>query len=824
MKHARRLRQQLDDWQQVWRQVEAMLDRLETARDEDDVPRRKTEALLAAAAVVERRRLAAGVTAVALGDPVVGRLPTRGWDPATGVEVPVLDAWAATVRPGRLPGTDELELAVADLETVSLPPPFEEVSGPLVLEQVRLPASRETLEVATDGAPEMLRVPSYPGGRTPIAPAGSVVLAGVATLFPAADRHAATTHVDTGEGPPPRFVGRWSALATTRRATLPALDEPPPYTTDAPTTGAPPLTSALLAEARSLVADVLDGVASRLPPGRHDDVAATLAAAAGSPGSAATDAADLRAAAQVLDEEGLDEEELDADDGGLVGALERAADAIQGSPAALAAVATAASALAAGLAGAPLGLPVPAPVTAARRAAAVSLDGALDALPGAGSLTGALAVPVESGALAREIDAVVAGRVAYPDGSLRILRTLEVAFARWWPSLVRWMALRCLPGGTLDRAVTRFLQPFVDGLAALVAGTDGGFAVDGLAVAGPVSLGGTLVPTDSPASLVPTLGRVVEAGQVAVLTGARPAAVVVLGVGRDGDRLALLCAPLRLSLAGPDVAPGVPGLVADGAAVAGPSVRLAAAELRRGRADDPARDGLVEQAVALHSELALLLGRDRVATSLGGAGVPDPSGPALQTVTWHGTAPASTAAFVLHGVPEAWWDRSGERPEPRLVRPGELVLLRGAVPPGPDGDPGDPGGGTVQTVVEVDRAVWLPGSMLGRVDLSRAAVLAVDPAALGDLDGPALLCGPRDDLVLVTVRRTWQATALAGPLTLRRDFAGFDLPSLAVGSPLGDALVLAVTGAAPRGPSGVDRELELAAATGLLDDWTRYTR
>ncbi len=77
--------------------------------------------------------------------------------------------------------------------------------------------------------------------------------------------------------------------------------------------------------------------------------------------------------------------------------------------------------------------------------------------------------------------------------------------------------------------------------------------------------------------------------------------------------------------------------------------------------------------------------------------------------------------------------------------------------------------------------------------------------------------------MLLTARRTWQASALTGPVTLRRDFAGFDLPSLAVGTPLGDDLVAQATGASPGGPD-VDRELELAAATGLLDDWTRYAR
>lgn len=813
MRYARRLRHQLDEWQQVWRQVEAMVDRLETAREEDDVPRAKTESLLVAAGVLERRRLAAGAGSTPLGDPVVHRLPTTGWDPDTG-QVVAVDAWDPVVRLGRLPGTDELELAVADLETVAFPLPLADVSGPLVLDQVRLFPSRPIFEVELDGVKQMLRVPSYPGGDTPLQAAGSVVLEDVPSLFPLADRHAAATFVGDGEEEPPAFVGTWTALTLARRVRLPGEPDPPPYTTDVVGTGSAPLTSALLDQAQALVADVLVGFPAQLP-GTHGAVAAELASAArGAAGTPATDAEALRTTADLLDAEGLD-----APDEGLVEALETAADSLSASPEALLAVADAAEALAAALVGAPLGLPAPGPVVANRVARATALGAALAALPAPGSLSGLLALPVELGALGREIDAVVAGRLAYPDGSLRILRTLELAFARWWPGLLRWMRLRSRPGGALDRGLDAFLQPFVDGLSALVTGTDGGFAVDGLELAVPVSSGAALLPVDAPASLLPVLTRAVEAGQVATLPGTRPAAAFVLGLGRDGDRLAVLTAPLRVSLASP--ADGVPGLVDAGTTLSGSAPALTTADLRRGLATDPARDGTVEQAVALHGQLALLLGRTRLDARLGAVRVPDPAGPALHSIVWHGEVGASTSAFVLLGAPEAWWDRTGETPVPTLVRPGELLLLRGDLPPDDEASAGVPG--TVQTVLEVDRAVWVPGSMLDRLDLGHAALLATDPSALQDVGGPALLCGPQDDLVLLTARRTWQAAPLTGPVTLRRDFAGFDLPSLAVGTPLGDDLVAQVTGTSPGGPD-VDRELELAAATGLLDDWTRYAR
>lgn len=820
MKHARRLRQQLDDWQQMWRQVEAFVDRLETARDEDDVARRKTDALLAAAGAVERLRRAAGATPVPLGDPVVDRLPTTAWDEAEQEVVAVTAPWAGTSRQARLPGNDEVEMAVADLATASFPPPFpEELSQALVLDAVRLLLARDTLAVELDGVLDTLRVPSYPGTGLGIVTVTQADLE-VDSLFSAADRHDATMDaLDPDEDADP-FVRSWSWLAIRRRVQLPALDPPPPLSSaggaSGEATGGVPLSSALLDQGASLVADALGGRALRLPPGVHVTVARSLAdAASAAAASSSPDAAALREAAVVLDEEGVD-----SDVDGLVEALESAADSVAGSPAALSALAQAAGALAAALTTSPPGVLPSAATAAALAAPARTLEDALEAVPSAASLSGVLALPVELGSVAVEIDAVLADRLAYPDGSLRILRTLEVSFARWWPVAQRWMAVRAHPGRSLDRALRRFLDPFVHSLAALVQGTDTGLAVDGLVLGQPANVGAALLATEAPASLAPTVRRTVEAGQVAVLAGDRPAAALVLGVGQQNDRLALPVAPLRVSLVPPDLAPGSPGFVDAGVALADSGAAITAAELRRGFADDPARDGMAEQAVALHSQLALLVGRSELGARLGEAAVPEPAGPSIGSASWHGSVTPMTSAFVLHGVLPQWWDRSGDSPLPVLFRPGELLLLRGEVPPDPDG--ASPG--TSQTVIEVDRAVWLPGSMIDRVDTSRAALLATDPGALADVGGPTLLCAPQDDLVLLTLRRTWQAGALEGPLTFRRDFPGFDLASLAIGVPLGDQLVDDVTGSPPPGPADVDRTLELGAATGLLDEWTRHAR
>ena len=156
------------------------------------------------------------------------------------------------------------------------------------------------------------------------------------------------------------------------------------------------------------------------------------------------------------------------------------------------------------------------------------------------------------------------------------------------------------------------------------------------------------------------------------------------------------------------------------------------------------------------------------------------------------------------------------------ARPGELLLLRGRVA----GD-GDAPGPLVQAPVEVDDVVAVSGRALARMDTSRAAVLATDPAALpepGDAASPPVLCGPDEQLTLVLLRRSWAREALLGDVRLVRTFRGFDAPSLAARRLLPLDLVTRVLRAAPPDEPGVGRGPELAAALDVLDSWTRYAR
>ena len=77
---------------------------------------------------------------------------------------------------------------------------------------------------------------------------------------------------------------------------------------------------------------------------------------------------------------------------------------------------------------------------------------------------------------------------------------------------------------------------------------------------------------------------------------------------------------------------------------------------------------------------------------------------------------------------------------------------------------------------------------------------------------------------MLLLRRSWLDRPLVGEVSLRRDFAGFDLPSLATGTLLPLDLVASVTGAPAPGPAGVDREREFAAAVAALAEWTRYAQ
>ena len=124
VRNARRLRAELDLWKLSWQKIETLLERIEGARDQDRPHLNKLEALLRVARVVEHQR-ALQFESRPLSDPVIDRLPASWLNPAIRL-VADLDreqAWSPEFRGWRIPGSDEQELAVANL---AMPEGFED--------------------------------------------------------------------------------------------------------------------------------------------------------------------------------------------------------------------------------------------------------------------------------------------------------------------------------------------------------------------------------------------------------------------------------------------------------------------------------------------------------------------------------------------------------------------------------------------------------------------------------------------------------------------------------------------------------------------------
>lgn len=771
MKYARRLRQEVDLWGVTWQQVETFVDRISGAADSDASARRLVEALLAVAAVVERARQP--IEPKALGAPVCNGF---SWPP---------DPWSPTGRAARLPGWDDVELAAGPVSAVDAEE--KPIDGDLTL--VRLMAAR-WVPVRVDpraGKVVMGAMPSYdPSAQQ----AGTSIVGAfdcwadiegedgeLAGLFSVARRVVATM----GTEPDVEQVRTWGELAASRRA---AVDDDTKIAADPPSAAG--RAAVLAGQATALV----DGIrAGTIPVAAAGPALTALMATPAVQGNATgtADANTLTAAGQVLDDEGVD-------DASLAGDVAALAAAFRGTPAAQQALVTAIASLAS------------APTSTSRQDAVLGRARALGVTSSAARL---LSSNVEDGPLRSELDKAVATRLHYPDGSLRMLRALEAAFAWTWPQRVKWFTTR--RDLILAPLVAHFRAPFHASLRALIAGGDTGLLALGLTVGPSLAVGATQVVTGEPASLLSSVDDI-EPGQVGVVGGDRPAAVTILGVGAAHDRVALDVASVRVSVAAGG--PGVAGLIAGGAAIGATAAGLTPDELRSGEsADGPAADGLVAATLALWSRSCAVFGRAGVESA--SAPVPDPVGGPLEHLTLHGTVPARATTLVLTDLPAAMWDRTepGD-PVPRVVRAGEVLLLRGTMHA--DGEPAT----SVQGVVEVDTVVRTTGSVLDAMDLSAAGRLSGVALEIGDGDPPPFRCGPEDDVAVVTLRANTVDVPLGQPVTLRRDFAGFDVMSLAVRRMLPPELF----GGTATGPPELDRSREFAFANDVFAGWLGYAQ
>jgi hypothetical protein len=433
-------------------------------------------------------------------------------------------------------------------------------------------------------------------------------------------------------------------------------------------------------------------------------------------------------------------------------------------------------------------------------------------------------------ALDEEIDA----RIAYPDGTLRMLRVMEWALSRVWPMRKVWFRVRD------DRylrplLVDRFLRGFAFGMWRAYLNLPTGAQIPGGLVVDPTRpavLNNGYVQLAPPASGgMWDLGSVTP-GQVAFVDGARRTLAVLLGdasiTGRRDPQgpietlQRLQITRLRVSTSKSAGRCDVPGmLVSDPAA--GLYANLTAmpladfpsdADFRAGTVKGrPQHDALVQEILALWSRLCLVLGTKKVRAlaSLPGLVPPGATPPAKIPSELPSDLPVDARVPLARDVSphdrklvvklddlRAALKIQGDA-VPIVARPGELLLVRGP----------DANGALWQGVVEV-------------VSLTRTTLDAVDaePAApLGNL----VCCDPPGDVLVIQVLDTTFPQPLvaggsgASALVIHRDFRGFGTLSL------GTRVVLPADLDPSEETAGespdVYRGLELDAACKIIDGW-----
>ena len=391
------------------------------------------------------------------------------------------------------------------------------------------------------------------------------------------------------------------------------------------------------------------------------------------------------------------------------------------------------------------------------------------------------------------MEEAVAARLAYPDGSLRMLRTLEWSLRFHWVFRQRWFDVRNRTA--LAPLFRQVLTPFCDSLTRVLAGMSTGIPLVGVV---------TVVkdmPTQATALSVSPgadLGKV-QAGHVAHVRGERPTLALVLGwevKGGTPEDKRLRIAPLNVSIAADAKLPGVAGMVRSGTPVDGSAVSLSTQELMEGRAAaGPQADGVVQEVISLGTRLALVLGQGGGALGL----VPPAVAAPYPGKTFGLLPPVEVGAtrLFLDGMPLE--STSGSTKPVPVARPGELLLVRGA----------DDEGTWWQGVAQVDTVDVRTG----------AAARADDETAVTPTP---VCCGDDEEVVVITLRDLQLPRTLVRDVTLRRDFQGFGGPCLATGVMLpieldpGTANVTVQDGGVTK---TVLRDPELRVAVSVLKGW-----
>lgn len=707
------VRDEIQLWQALWRQIDAFVERIDEARDADAENRRKFLALIdVVTAIEDEKRVRNGI---GLAPPL--EIALRRKEPGLKKKDELEEKDADDRH--RVPGAYDLEVAIAPINL-----PLDEQIEEGDLENVRLEPNELTLFHyfdRDDATWKPMRTPSYDFGTFKLAESTEIFPCATEGLF---DPEARRLRSLLPPIPPPfdailqipQFGPTWSSLKKSR--TPP--DDPP-----------------------NLVKAVSQGGAV---------VVAMLAETLCKQGAESI----LKAASTLKDDEFP---ELDDDDFDFIPKLEEAAAALD---------------------------------------ARAKLYGSVAAGQQPAATVALLGSPISSALesdIAKVLDTVVEERIKTPDGTARILRTIEWSFNGFW-----WLRLAVLKSREKRLhilLVKRFLRTFVADFVAVCAGKP------------------TALPLQSPlARHAHTTGEhlylapgtqgldKLKPGMLAVVDGDRKALAVVLGsdpTPQDTPRLRVR--PLQISMAASSKLPGVAGMITAGKVTPGPidPALLTAKALRDGAVPGQSpNDGVPQELAALWSRLCLIFGWSYIHQRIKDlrpdfkADFPTHLPRSLRLPVLGPVTPDTNRLVLdVEALRAAGFDLDGPK-QPLIARPREMLLLRGA----------DKNGSIWQGAVEV-------------MTITRTTADQVDLEAPSPPPGRPICCQDTGDRVIVQVPSTSLRVPLVSDISLHRDFLGFGTPSLAVGA----LLPKEVDPDSHRGDTAVYRGPEVKAAQEVLGRW-----
>jgi hypothetical protein len=356
----------------------------------------------------------------------------------------------------------------------------------------------------------------------------------------------------------------------------------------------------------------------------------------------------------------------------------------------------------------------------------------------------------------------------------------------------------------------QFLYVFANNLEVLLHGGKTGFAP-----AAPLEVAQSTTANATTISVRHTDNSTVDAyselasiapGQIAMLGGDRPVAALVLAWDfgpptiinkKARPNVRLKVAPLQVSIAAGSDTKGTPGLVPAGTALTNKSNGLKSADLKFGEDEKkPELDGPIQEAVALSTQLQLIIPRGRRAkwTDRLEVAAPYPDVDHAKGIALRVAAPVSTQDSTLTIVDAPGVD---DPSKPMVARPGELLLIRGA----------DENGNYWQGVVEVATVV-----------VQKKGATATPPPPPTDGTTPPECCEPDQMEAVIAARQLFLDKDLVADISLRRDFQGFGAPSLAVGELL-PSQIDSTSNIDLGGGKVLFRDPELKAAVKVLGDW-----